>query len=150
MKTYALCPISDRLINEHVARLNAAFTLFFFIGFAFTGSLWPLAFIFVDFLLRGTSYAKYSLIGISSRQIVRVLPLEDALINAGPKIFAARIGLLLTGIALLASISGANAFTLGVIVILGLFSFLEAAFGFCMACKIYPLLYKFLYNDRDA
>ncbi len=28
MKTYAICPISDKKINERVARINAAFTVF--------------------------------------------------------------------------------------------------------------------------
>ena len=148
MKTYAFCPISDRLIDEQVARISAAFTLFFLIAFAFTGSPWLVAFMVIDFLFRGTSYSKYSLIVISSRKIVRVLPVEVSLINAGPKIFAARIGLFLSGIVLVSFILGANNFSSAVIIILGLFSFMEAAFGFCVACKIYPLLFKFLYSNK--
>ena len=30
MKSFAFCPISDRLIDEQVARINAAFTLIFY------------------------------------------------------------------------------------------------------------------------
>jgi len=146
MKTYAFCPISDRKINERVARVNAAFTVLFLIVFAYTGSFWFMAFMVADFLLRGTSLAQYSLVGITSKQIVKILPLEVQLINAGPKLFAARIGLLLSAVILLATLWRMNTLALGVAGMLGLFSFLEAAFGFCVACKIYPFVYHFLYK----
>jgi hypothetical protein len=32
--------------------------------------------------------------------------------------------------------------------LLGLFSFLEAAFGFCVACEIYPFVYRLLYKVK--
>ncbi|MGQ1948372.1 DUF4395 domain-containing protein [Geofilum sp. OHC36d9] len=146
MKTYAFCPISERKINEQVARINAAFTVLFLIVFAYTGSLWFMAFMVIDFLLRGSSLAQYSLVGITSKQIVKLLPVEVQLINAGPKIFAARIGLLLTSVVLVATLFGLNTLALAVAGVLGLFSFLEAAFGFCVACKIYPFVYGFFYK----
>ena len=31
---------------------------------------------------------------------------------------------------------------------LGLFSFLEAAFGLCVACEIYPLVYRLVYSRK--
>jgi len=146
MKTYAFCPISERKINEPVARVNAAFTFLFLIVFAYTGSLWFMAFMVIDFLLRGTSLAQYSLVGITSKQIVKLLPVEMQLINAGPKIFAARIGLLLSSVVLVATLFELNTLALGVAGVLGLFSFLEAAFSFCVACKIYPFVYGFFYK----
>lgn len=146
MKTYAFCPISDRKINERVARVNAAFTVLFLIVFAYTGSFWFMAFMVIDFLLRGTSFAQYSLVGITSKQIVKLLPLEVQLINAGPKIFAARIGLILSSVVLVATVFGLNTLALSVAGVLSLFSFLEAAFGFCVACQIYPFVYNFLYK----
>lgn len=150
MKTYAFCPISDRLINERVARINAAFTVLFLILFAFIGSPWLLAFMAIDFWLRGSSYSKYSLIGFSSKQIIRFLPVDVKLTNAGPKIFAARVGLLLSTIAFTATILGAVAIAFIIVIILGFFSFLEAAFGFCVACKIYPLLYQLFYHKQPV
>ena len=147
MKTYAFCPISDRKINEQVARVNATFTVFFLIVFAYTGSLWLMSFMVIDFLLRGTSFAQYSLVGITSKQIVKLLPVEVQLINAGPKIFAARIGFILSSVVLMATVFDLNTLALSVTGILGLFSFLEAAFGFCVACQIYPFFYNFLYKE---
>jgi len=148
MKTYAFCPISERKINEQVARINAAFTVIFLIIFAYTGSFWFMAFMTIDFLLRATSFAQYSLIGITSKQIVKILQVKVLLINAGPKIFAARIGLILSSIILGATVFSFNTLALSVAAILGLFSFLEAAFGYCVACKVYPFIYSVLYNKQ--
>jgi len=77
---------------------------------------------------------------------VKLLPLEVQLINAGPKIFAARIGLILSSVVLKATVFGLNTLALSVAGVLGLFSFLEVAFGFCVACQIYPFVYNFLYK----
>ncbi|MBP6661907.1 MAG: DUF4395 family protein, partial [Paludibacter sp.] len=32
--------------------------------------------------------------------------------------------------------------------IFGICAFLESAFGFCIACEIYPLIYKFTYRSK--
>lgn len=148
MKTYAICPISDNRINERVARINAVFTILILILFGLTGSVFLILFLAFDFLLRATSYSIFSLVGISSKNIVRYLPFDVLLINAGPKIFAARIGLVLSSLIILANLTGIGWLALGIAGILGLFSFLEAAFGICVACGIYPFVYKLLY-DRN-
>lgn len=126
MKTYAICPISDKKINERVARINAAFTVFFKILFGFTGSVFIILFLAFDFLLGATSYAKFSVVGISSKNIVRYLPFDIHLINAGPKIFATRIGLVLSTFIILANLTGIGWLAFGIAGFLGLFSFLEA------------------------
>lgn len=147
MKTYAICPISDKRINERVARINAAFTVLILILFGFTGSLFLISFLAFDFLLRATtSYSKFSLVGVSSRNIVRYLPFDIHLINAGPKIFAARIGLVLSSLIILANLADIGWLAFGIAGILGLFSFLEAAFGICVACEIYPVIYRLFYE----
>lgn len=148
MKTYAICPISDKRINERVARVNAAFTVFLLVLFGLTGSVFLILFLTFDFFLRATSYSKYSLVGLTSRSIVRYLPFDIHLINAGPKIFAARIGLVLSSLIVLANLADIGWLALGIAGILGLFSFLEAAFGMCVACEIYPFVYKLFY-DRN-
>lgn len=146
MKTNAFCPISDKRINERVARVNAAFTVFLLVLFGLTGSVSLILFLTFDFLLRATSYSEFSLVGISSKNIVRYLPFDIHLINAGPKIFAARIGLVLSSLIILANLAGFSWLAFGIAGILGLFSFLEAAFGKCVACQIYPFVYKVFYD----
>lgn len=148
MKSYALCPVSDKRINERVARINGAFTVLFIIVSGFTQSIIPIAILAVDFLLRASYFSKYSLIGTSSKIIVRYFGLNENLINAGPKIFAARLGFIMSSLIVVAFVFNAYLPALALTVILGLFSFLEAAFGLCVACEIYPFLYRLLYRVK--
>jgi hypothetical protein len=148
MKTYAICPISDKKINERVARINAIFTVLLLVVFAFTRQWFIPGFLAIDFLMRSGNLSRYSPIGFSSRNIIQLLSLEELLINAGPKIFAARIGLVFSVVILLATLIGLITTALVFATILGIFSFLEAAFGICVACKLYPFLYTILYKAK--
>ncbi|MGQ1891044.1 DUF4395 domain-containing protein [Thermophagus sp. OGC60D27] len=148
MKTYAFCPISPHKINENVARINGAFTFLILLAFVYSGWFWLIAFLALDFLLRSTRLSPYSPIGIISRQMVKQLSLPPRMINAGPKIFAARIGLLVSVAILATTILQYPATAIILTSILGLFSFLEAAFGICVACKIYPFVYNSLYKPQ--
>ncbi len=147
MKSYVLCPISDKTIDENVARFNAAFTVALLIVFGFTHSVIPLMFLAIDFLFRSADLSAFSLLKISSQGLVRYLSLKKNHINAGPKIFAARLGFVMviaTTMSVFFRFEVLSYFLAGT---LGLLSFLEAAFGFCVACKIYPFLYRFLYKS---
>lgn len=148
MKSYALCPVSGKRVNERVARINGAFTVLLLIIFGLTQQIFPIVFLALDFLLRATDYSKYSLIGISSKGIVRYLALNENFINAGPKIFAARIGLVFCSLIIIAFAFNAYLPALVLSGMLGLFSFLEAAFGLCVACEIYPFVYRLLYKVK--
>ena len=69
-------------------------------------------------------------------------------INAGPKIFAARIGLVLSSLVILTFILNVNWLAFVLTGILGLFSFLEGTLGLCIACVIYPFVYKLFYKGK--
>jgi Domain of unknown function (DUF4395) len=148
MKSYAFCPISDKQINERVARINGAITVLLLVLFGITQSIIPVLFLAFDFLLRATDYARFSPIAISSGNIVRYLSLNNKLINAGPKLFAARIGLAFSTIIVISFIFNAFSFGYAMAGILGLFSFLEAVFGLCVACEIYPFAYRLFYKAK--
>jgi hypothetical protein len=64
------------------------------------------------------------------------------MMNAGPKIFAAQFGWALATITLIAFSFGCSYVCLIVAGVLGLFSFLESAFGYCVACQLYPFFHK--------
>jgi hypothetical protein len=137
-----VCPVSERQINERIARSNAILTFIFTILFVITSAKWLIYILAVDFIIRAFFNGSYSPFGVVSRIIIsRIVP-EPKLINAGPKIFAARVGsfLTITSIALYLTGFVAGAYlTAG---ILFFFSFLEGVFGFCVACKIYPFLFR--------
>jgi len=146
MKTYAICPISDKKINERVARVNGAFTVLLLLLFGFTGQWLIPAFLVVDFFIRSGNLSRFSPLGYSSRNIIRLLSVEELLINAGPKIFAARIGFVFSLLIFITAFLGMFISSFVVAGILFLFSFLEAFLGICVACKLYPIVYNFLYK----
>lgn len=137
-----ICPITDKRIDERVARLNGVFTVLLvalFIAFNF----WiGLLILIVDFAIRGFIDSKYSPICQLSKRIAKGFNSESKLINAGPKIFAAQVGLFLAAVALFGFAAGCSTFCLVVAGVLGFFSFLESAFGYCVACQLYPLFRK--------
>ena len=148
MKTYTVCPISENKINERVARLNAIFTVILLLMFALTQNIFLVMFLSFDFLLRSSDYSKYSLIALSSRNIISHLPIRPNFINAGPKIFAARIGFVLSGLTIITFFLSLNGVSLILASVLGIFSFMEGALGFCFACEIYPYVYKIFYGKK--
>ncbi|PWD99146.1 DUF4395 domain-containing protein [Marinilabilia rubra] len=145
MKNYAFCPVSPKVVNENVARLNATFTTLLVILFLLTFNIILMAFLLTDFLIRSIDKAKYSPLAITSRGISKTLSLKTQKINAGPKLFAARIGMLFSVATVFLFFIGTSPTAFIVACVLGVFSFLEAAFGFCVACKVYPYMYRWLY-----
>jgi len=74
-----------------------------------------------------------------------ILPLvnaREAMVFFSPKRFAAMIGFTLTAVAFIALVASVYAVTTVALGTLLLFSFLEAAFGFCAGCKIYGFLMR--------
>ncbi len=148
MKTYAICPVSNDTINENLVRFNGGFTFLTIVVFWFTQSIIPVAFLLADFTLRATGNEKYSPIALMSRTVLSLLPLHEKAINAGPKLFAARLGVFFTLLITTFLLTGFTQTALVISVFLGFFSFLELIFNFCVACEIYPFLYKLLYKDK--
>jgi hypothetical protein len=139
-KMQAVCPITDKRIDERVARVNGLIT-FALITVFVVFQLWVLlAFLVVDFAIRGLIDSKYSIMCWFSKRLVNQFSNKPKLINAGPKIFAAQVGLMLSVLALGLYFVNCNYACIAIASILGFFSFLEGAFGFCVACKLYPLI----------
>lgn len=137
------CPISFKQIDEKVARCNGALTVAT-LGLAIFGGIhWLLPLLGADFFIRGFLDPKYSLFATVSKKALTALKAAPQMTNAGPKTFAARLGFgfcLLISILYFAGFAPAGNLFASVFM---LFAFLEAAFGFCIACKIYPLLIRF-------
>ena len=149
MKSNALCPISDKKINERVARLNAIFTFSLLILFVITSRTVIISFLLIDFLLRAAELSQYSPLAILSRNIVKLLNIKPKLVNAGPKIFAARIGVVFSsGVLFSTAFGGWNVIGISLISMFGVCAFLEGVFGICVACQIYPYVYKLFYHTR--
>ena len=137
-----VCPVSVKQINERIARSNAILTFIFAILFILTSAKWLFYILAVDFIIRAFFNGSNNPFGLLSKAVISRISAEPKLINAGPKIFAARVGLFLTLTSIILCLTG---FTLAACItaaILFFFSFLEGVVGFCVACKIYPFLFR--------
>ncbi len=138
------CPISSEMINEKAARVNGALTvlcLLVFLLTPFKAVIWILG---ADFLIRGFIRPSYSFFSFVSRNILRLVHAEPAMINAGPKIFAAKVGFVFCCLIALLQFLHLPAAGAVIAALLLFFAFLETAAGFCVACRLYPYMPNFV------
>ena len=135
-----ICPISNEYINEHVTRLNALLGILLLVTVFVFNSVIFIAILTADFYTRAFSNAKYSPISYFSHKMVNALNLNKKEIDKAPKVFAARIGFLMSLTTTLLMLFQLN--TAAVIVggILIFFASLEFALAICMGCILYTYL----------
>jgi len=135
-----VCPISVERINERVTRINAIFAiLLLIVGFVSDNVIFP-AILMADFYIRGFIKVKFSPMSYVSFQMTNVLQLNKKVVDKAPKVFAARLGFLLTFIITLLMLFGFNTVALMVGGVLVFFASLEFALAVCMGCIIYTYL----------
>jgi hypothetical protein len=135
-----LCPISDERINERVTRINAIFGILLVVtGFVSSSALFFIL-LLADFYIRAFTKLKFSPISYASYKMANALNLEKKSIDKAPKIFAARIGFLMTfAITILFLLNlGTSALVLGGILVF--FASLEFVLAICMGCIMYTYL----------
>ena len=136
------CPIVYQRVDENITRLNAFIVFTGLVLFVFFPIKWIIIPITTDFIIRVFFGVKNSPICHGLKWGLNKMQEEPHLVNAGPKQFAAKIGLALTSTLSLLYIFD---FTL-TYEIIGVISFIavgaEAFFGYCIACKVYNLLQK--------
>lgn len=135
-----ICPISSSHVNERVVQINAALAALSMLLFFTTPFKWILLILAVDFLIRGFLKPSYSLYGAVSKTIAGMFNLKPVLVNAGPKIFAARIGFAFCCAVAVFYWMDFHSLSLALGSIFMLFAALEAIFRFCVACKLYPFI----------
>ncbi len=132
-----VCPISNEKVNERLTRLNAFFTILLVAaGFIFNSVLFPLL-LMVDFFIRAFANSRYSPVSYASSGLARLLHLRKIPIDKAPKIFAARMGFLMTLVIAVLFILGFYTSSMVIAGILVFFATLEFAFGICVGCYIY-------------
>lgn len=141
------CPVSGTQRDNTIARLVALFTLVAATtvrALVALDYLWPalilLTVLSVDFAIRAFHRPRFSPLATGGRAVASGLNLKSELVDAAPKIFAARIGLLFTLSAAILLAFGFTGAAMWIVVILSLCAFAEAAFSFCVACRIYQYL----------
>lgn len=139
-----ICPVSDKYMDENIARLNALFTLGLILIFILTPYKWVVMLVGIDFLLRRSLGGRFSYITRMSNLTSGILTLKRIHINAGPKLFAANVGLLLSVLIALFYYTGLTGVSYSLAVALAFFTTLESFFNICVACILYPFVSKYL------
>ena len=149
MRTNTFCPINNQKINERVARINGVLSAVVLGVFLVSQNVIPVIFLAIDFYLRSTKYAKYSPVRYIACQIAKLLQLRKVEINAGPKQFAAKIGIVFALAISIAFLLQASILAYSLSGLLILFALLEGVFGLCIACELYPYVYRILYKTKS-
>ena len=139
-----ICPISDRYVDENTARLNAFFAFTLVLIFFLTPFKWIIFLLSADFLLRRILQGRYSVISRISLLTTGALALKKIRINAGPKLFAANVGFMLSLLAGAFYFAGLPYVSYVLAGTLAFFTFLESAFNICAACILYPFVSRYL------
>ena len=135
-----VCPISTEKVIEQVTRTNALIAIaMVFFGFMFN-SVFFFLFLMADFYVRGFTRLKFSPMSFISNQMVGVLNLNKKGIDKAPKIFAARLGFLMSLIISLLFVYQLNTAAMVVAGVLVFFATLEFALALCVGCVIYTYL----------
>lgn len=135
-----VCPISERRVNEQVTRLNALFAIGTIVTAFVFNSVSVFVFLMADFFIRAFTDLKFSPISYASHFLSNALSLPVKLIDKAPKIFAARLGFLMTTVIAVLFIFDFKLASVIVSSLLVFFAGLEFVFAICIGCLIYTYL----------
>lgn len=135
-----VCPVSSERVDENRVR-TTAFGVLMLMGLFFmtNNPIFP-AIMLVDFYIRAFTRLKYSPLSFLAHLFVRAIGTEPVWIDKAPKMFAARVGLLLTSLTLAAALLNLPLLAMVTGATLVLFSFLECGLNFCAGCWVYTFI----------
>ena len=144
-----ICPVSPERIDENRVRVTALSVVIIMGVYFMTGnSIFP-AFLVIDFYIRAFTKLKYSPLSWLSHLFVKSFGTQQVWIPKAPKIFAARIGLLLTMLTTISAMLGLSivAYVTGATLVI--FAFLECGVNFCAGCWVYTyVVYPLVRKDH--
>jgi len=134
------CPVSDKQLNEKSIRIGAGLVLFLAVSAIILHNIWIFCILAVDFFIRGFTPYSISPVSFLSKFIGKIFLLNPTWVNAGPKIFAAKIGFFFC--LTVSILYFKNLYLPGDIVaaVLCLCAGLESFFGVCLGCHFYTIV----------
>lgn len=140
-----------RMVKESVVRGVAFWVILLSLSGVYVGGLWIPLLLAVDFFIRGFVHPRFSpLAWLSKTTSSRLFTAKDKQLFFTPKRFAARIGLLLSGIAAGLTLVELPNYAAATLLLLGTFSFLECFLRYCAGCKIFGLLARYDLVDTSS
>jgi hypothetical protein len=144
-----ICPVSPERVDENRVRVTAFGVILIMGLFFITGNAIFPALLSFDFFLRAFTRLPYSPLSWLARLFVKQIGTLPVWIDKAPKIFAARIGLLLAFITSVSALLGWSMFAYITGSTLVLFAFLECGLNFCAGCWVYTYVVYPLVRGRD-
>ena len=134
------CPISDKQLNEKSIRIGAGLVLLLAVSAIVFHNIWIFIILTADFFIRGFTRYSISLVSFLSKFIGNVFLFKPNWVNAGPKIFAAKIGFLFC--ITVSILYFEKLYLPGDIVaaVLCVCAGLESFFSVCLGCHFYTIL----------
>jgi hypothetical protein len=143
MATELECPVDFIPVNENKVRLTALHVFILAILYLFLSHWSIMAFLVIDFFLRGFNWGKYSVLSRISEKEVQLFHIKSKPIDQAPKRFAAKIGFFFCAAILLSNVLDYGVISIALTVVMLLFSFLESFLGICAGCYAYTFYRKF-------
>lgn len=130
-------------VNDVAARTVASGVVIVAVLFVVTGWGWVLIPLTYGFIARVLTGPTLSPLGRIATQVVAPrLPEHEKLVPGPPKRFAQAIGVVFTVTASVLFLLDLTTASRVVIALLAVAAFLEAAFGFCLGCKVFAVLMR--------
>jgi len=135
-----ICPVSTERVDENRVRATAFGVVITMGAFLITGIPWFAALLAVDFYIRAFTRLKFSPLSWMSNLLIGALGTPPVPIDKAPKVFAARIGLLLSTVTTAAALFNLPLLAMVTGSTLVLFAFLECGLNFCAGCWVYTFI----------
>ncbi|WP_303923987.1 DUF4395 domain-containing protein [Draconibacterium sediminis] len=135
-----VCPISKDVVDEKITRINALIGILLIItAFVMDSSIFLIV-LMSDFFMRAFTNVKLSPISYVSSCLSNALNLKEKPTAKAPKIFAARLGFVMSLVIVGLFLAQLNTAAIVVAGMLVFFASLEFAAGICMGCIIYTYI----------
>ena len=135
-----ICPISPERIDENKVRVTAFGVIITMGVFFLTGNVIFPVLLAVDFYIRAFTKLNYSPLSWLAHLFLNFFGTQPIWIDKAPKMFAARIGFLLTTITAITAMLGLPIMAYVPGVTLVGFAFLECGLNFCAGCWVYTYI----------
>lgn len=143
-----VCPVSVERVPEHLPRITAFAVVSLLLAFLATGFFSILLFVLGDFITRASGYSQYSPLNYFSVGVSKFFKFKSGLIDKAPKLFAARMGVTMIGLAAVFQLTGLSTVSAIIVLAVAFFATLEFAFNFCVGCYIYSFFIFPIYNKK--
>jgi len=142
-KSTTACPISfEAKIDSTVLRFNAIFYLIFVWSSVYFSQPYIILLLITIFVSKNININAKCALDIMSKQLIKLFSIEEHKIDPAPKKLANAMGLFGSIVIFLVLFFDVS-FALVPISVMSIAFFLEAAFDYCIGCKIYTILQKF-------